>query len=376
MLVMKYIFALILSLSLGIACKQVSAEEKPLIENSSHEEVIQVVDTKLEDLEKVVVEDNVETKTTEKREEEKAAVTETPKAKEKTSEIKTTKKVVEKPVSEIKDKPSNNPEPILEKEKVAESRLPKEKKEEVNMKTEEPIVTTEPKMEEPKIEKPKVEVEVEVPTISHDAFNALLSKYVSSAGKVNYKGFQSEEGKLDAYLKLLAENAPASDWSKNKKLAYWINLYNAGTIKLILNNYPISSITKIANGKPWDKVWIKSGDKTLSLNNIENDIIRPTFKEPKIHFAVNCAAKSCPSLLNKAFTESNLNSLLEQQTKKFINNSAFNQISSTSAKVSKIFEWYGVDFGDLKTYLNKYANQKIGDNVSIEFVEYDWALNE
>ncbi|MEL6988003.1 MAG: DUF547 domain-containing protein, partial [Bacteroidota bacterium] len=91
--------------------------------------------------------------------------------------------------------------------------------------------------------------------------------------------------------------------------------------------------------------------------------------------SVNCAAKSCPSLLNKAFTEGNLESLLEQQTKKFINNAAFNQINASSAKVSKIFEWYAVDFGNLKDYLNKYAKTKLGsDNIS--YMEYDWSLNE
>ena len=120
---------------------------------------------------------------------------------------------------------------------------------------------------------------------------------------------------------------------------------------------------------------LKLGSKTLSLNDIENEIIRPTFKEPRIHFAVNCAAKSCPPLLNKAWTASNLEANLEKQTKAFINNSKYNTISSGSAQVSKIFEWYAVDFGDLRTYLNKYSNTKLSSSASINFAEYDWQLN-
>ena len=164
-------------------------------------------------------------------------------------------------------------------------------------------------------------------------------------------------------------------WSRNKSLAFWINAYNANTIKLILKNYPIKSIMDLNNGKPWDVKWIKIDQRTLSLNNIENDIIRPNYSEPRIHFAVNCAAKSCPPLLNKAWTEGNLNSNLERQTKSFINNPIYNTITSSNVEVSKIFDWYRKDFGDLKSYLNKFSSSKIGKNTSVNFKTYDWNLN-
>jgi hypothetical protein len=209
----------------------------------------------------------------------------------------------------------------------------------------------------------------------HSAFNDLLTKYVSSSGVVNYKGIKSEIGKLDTYLNELETKTVGSDWTRNEKLAYWINAYNAFTIKLILDNYPVNSIQDIAGGKPWDKKWIKLGSETYSLNQIENEIIRPQFNEPRIHFAVNCAAQSCPPLGNRAFTAENLNSLLEKQTRSFINNSKFNKISSTSAKVSKIFDWYGQDFGDLKTYLNKYSATQIAASTKIEYNDYNWSLN-
>lgn len=227
-------------------------------------------------------------------------------------------------------------------------------------------------------EKTKKENEKTKPTSEatlHDGFDTLLKKHVSSSGKVNYKGLKNDEGKLNSYLQKLEKTNIEKSWSRNKKLAFWINAYNAYTIKLILKNYPVKSIMDLHNGKPWDAKWIKLDQRTLSLNNIENDIIRPKFNEPRIHFAVNCAAKSCPPLLNKAWTANNLNSNFERQTKSFVNNSNYNSITSEKVEVSKIFDWYGKDFGDLKTYLNKYSNTKIASGTSINFKSYNWDLN-
>lgn len=213
------------------------------------------------------------------------------------------------------------------------------------------------------------------PQLDHSAWDKMLRKNVSSTGVVNYGAFKAQKSELEAYLKHLEKFSPQSDWSKNKKLAYWINLYNAWTVKTIVDNHPISSITKIDGGKPWNTKKVKSGSNTYSLDEVENKIIRPRFNEPRIHFAVNCAAKSCPPLLNRAWTASNLNSNLEKMTKTFINNSAFNTISQKKVKISKIFEWYAVDFGDLITYLNKYSNTKINADAKVEYIEYDWNLN-
>ena len=214
------------------------------------------------------------------------------------------------------------------------------------------------------------------PPFSHMIFDNLLKKNVSSSGKVNYKGFKNDEKTLNAYLNQLEGTPIGRDWSKNKKMAYWINAYNAYTIKLILKNYPVAKITDLHGGKPWDVKWIKLDGRSLSLNNIENDILRPTYKDARIHFAVNCAAKSCPPLLNQAWTSSNLNSNFEKQAKAFINDSKFNVISGSNAEVSKIFEWYAADFGDLKSYLNKYAKNQIASGTEIKYKEYDWSLNE
>ncbi len=221
---------------------------------------------------------------------------------------------------------------------------------------------------------PEVKESKKTLEISHEVFNELLKKYVSANGMVDYAGLKSEITVLDGYLAELSSNSPADAWSKSKKLAYWINAYNAFTLKLILDNYPLSSITNLYGGKPWDKKWIEIGGKTYSLNNIENDIIRPTFNEPRIHFAVNCAAVSCPKLGNFAFTENNLEAKLEKNTREFINSSQ-NSISADQVQVSKIFDWYKEDFGDLVEFLNKYSETKISSGTKVKFGDYDWKLN-
>jgi hypothetical protein len=208
---------------------------------------------------------------------------------------------------------------------------------------------------------------------SHLSWDRLLRKYVTSEGKVNYPGIKAEKAQLDAYLQSLSEHPPRHDWSQAKRLAYWINAYNAFTVQLIVEHYPLSSITELE--KPWDQPFIQLGDQSYTLNQLENEIIRPNFQEPRIHFALNCAALSCPPLLNEAYTAEELEQQLAQQTRAFINSSA-NQIQPNQVKISKIFDWYGEDFDDLIPFLNRYSQQKVNSDAKIIFLNYDWALNE
>lgn len=204
-------------------------------------------------------------------------------------------------------------------------------------------------------------------------YDLLLKKYVSNDGEVSYSNLKKDEKKLDQYLLWLAKNEPNNSVSKNEKLAYWINAYNAFTLKLIIRNFPVNSITELDNGKPWDTKWIKIGNKTYSLNNIEHDVIRKNFKEPRIHFALNCAARSCPPLRNKAYTAKNLDVELDEQTKRFINNDSFNIINKKQLKVSKLFDWYSKDFVDVQVFLKKYKSSDT--SAKLTFKEYDWSLN-
>jgi len=214
-------------------------------------------------------------------------------------------------------------------------------------------------------------------TLDHVAWDTLLQRYVSGNGKVNYAGLKAaDKPALEAYCKSLADNPVEDSWSREEKMAYWINAYNAFTIKLIVDNYPTKSILNFDGGKTWDVKRIQLGGKKYSLNQIENDILRPQFKDARIHFAINCAAKSCPPLHNRAYTADNLETTLETRTRAFINDPKFNVLSASKAQVSKIFEWYGADFGDLKKYLNQYASTPLKGTAAVTFQEYNWDLNE
>lgn len=215
--------------------------------------------------------------------------------------------------------------------------------------------------------------------VSHRAWDALLKEHVSNTGKVDYNGFKADKSKLDAYIQTLQENHPSSSWSKNEEMAFWINLYNAFTIQQVLEVYPVSSIMKVAGGKVWDAKKIKVGSKYYTLNQIEKDMLLKKFNEPRVHFAVNCAAKSCPPLMNKAWTAENIQSSFDLRARMFVNNLSFNTISSSSIQISKIFEWYASDFGgssNLIKYINKYSKITISSSAKISYKEYNWNLNE
>lgn len=206
-------------------------------------------------------------------------------------------------------------------------------------------------------------------------YDSLLQKYVSNNGDVKYKALQAERAILDSVVAQFQAIAPQKEWSKNERLAYWINAYNLFTVQLIVNNYPVKKITNLDGGKTWDIKRIEIDGKKYSLNQIENEILRPQFKDARIHFAINCAAASCPPLHNRAFTAENVQSLLDKRTRKFIRSSA-NTLTESNIKISKIFDWYSSDFGDIVTFLNKYAAVKIKTDAKVEYKEYIWNINE
>lgn len=221
---------------------------------------------------------------------------------------------------------------------------------------------------------PVKEVLAKVP--SHKAWDVLLQKYVDNAGNVDYGAFRNSKTELSSYLEVLANNDPQSDWSKNEKLAYYINLYNAATVKLILDNYPTKSIKDIK--KPWGSDIVKIGEDLVSLGYIEHKVLRK-MDEPRIHFAINCASYSCPKLVNKAFTVEGMEEQLEAATKDFVNDTTRNQFTPEEAKLSEIFRWYKGDFtddGTLKEYINAYLVTPMRANTKIKYLKYNWNLNE
>jgi len=221
---------------------------------------------------------------------------------------------------------------------------------------------------------------------SHAIFSQLLSKHVDEQGMVNYQGFVEDSAELKNYLDLLASNESSTSWSEKEQLAYWINAYNAFTIQLIVEHYPVESIKDIGSliqipfiNSVWDIDFIQIGTKKLSLNNIEHKILRSRFNEPRIHFAIVCASISCPKLRNEAYTATSLDMQLEEQAIDFINDTDRNKTENSKIEISKIFKWFKGDFtenGNLIEFLNKYSKTKIHPDAKISHLDYNWNLNE
>ncbi|MBT6377726.1 MAG: DUF547 domain-containing protein, partial [Flavobacterium sp.] len=211
-------------------------------------------------------------------------------------------------------------------------------------------------------------------------FDSLLQKNVDKTGRVDYQSLKNNETLLDNYLAYIQNNEPTKEWSSNKKKAFWINTYNAYTIKIILNNYPLKSIRdiKIDGKTAWKIPFVKVGQKRYTLDQIEHKILRKKFNDPRIHVGINCASVSCPRLWNFAFTEDNIASSLDNLMKEFINNTTRNKISKNNLEISEIFNWFSKDFiknGTIINYLNTYAAIKISEKASIKYLTYDWSLN-
>lgn len=218
----------------------------------------------------------------------------------------------------------------------------------------------------------------------HAIFNNLLSNYVSN-GVVNYNGFQKDEQLLDDYLAQLG-SIVTDDLSPQERMAFYLNLYNAWTIKLILTRYPdIESIKDMGSlfSSPWSKKIVVLENKKVSLDHIEHELLRPQFKDPRIHFAANCASKSCPPLLGEPYAGNRLEAQLEQVTSAFINDKNSNYVQGDTLYVSRIFKWYSEDFkegalaffqqyakGDLKKILKERSS-----DIKIKYLGYDWSLN-
>lgn len=229
---------------------------------------------------------------------------------------------------------------------------------------------------------------------SHQKFDAILSEIIFTDGKqslVNYSKLIDSPAKLNAYLKELSlvTKKEFHTFSKDERLAFLINSYNAFTLKLIIDHFPVKSIKDIGSlfQSPWKKDFFYFLGEKSHLDKIEHEMIRKVFKEPRIHFAVNCASIGCPSLMEKAFTGKNLENELEKMTKNFLSNPLKNKINTKEKIIylSKIFDWYEKDFNDkggvlkfVAKYLStdlKTKSQIENGEYRIEYLDYDWKLN-
>lgn len=229
----------------------------------------------------------------------------------------------------------------------------------------------------------------------HQLFTDILQKYVVN-GLVDYKNLKNDN-RLDKYLLQLSNTDP-DKLNGDEKLAFWINAYNAFTLQIVTENYPIESITDLNTGGKiiayllgdtvWDKEFITINNKKYSLNDIEHKILRK-MDEPRIHFSIVCASISCPELLNEAFESNTLETQLELQTRKFLNDKSRNDfdLKNRQAYISEIFNWFDDDFGDsdenvlmfISKYVPENTSQDIKSNVTewnISYNDYNWNLNE
>ena len=215
-----------------------------------------------------------------------------------------------------------------------------------------------------------------VQTFDHGKWDALLKKHVTPDGGVDYMGFTQDKSRLRSYIAALGASRPDENWTKDDKLAYWINAYNALTVDLIIRNLPLESIKDIND--PWKQRLWKFGDKWINLDEIEHQILRK-MGEPRIHFGIVCASYSCPKLLNEAFTAAEIDSQLTRATREFLSDPTKNQISENEIKLSKLFQWFAKDFkqnGSLIDFLNTYSEVSISAGAKKSYLDYNWELND
>jgi len=221
-------------------------------------------------------------------------------------------------------------------------------------------------------------------SVDNSLYGEMLSRYVKG-GVVDYQGFKNDEAKLDEYLGVL-ENKSVSELSRDELFAFYVNAYNAWTIKLILSAYPeIESIKDLGNifKSPWEKEIVRINGRVLTLDDIEHKILRTQFKDPRVHFAINCASKSCPPLISEPYEGSTLNRQLNDATRAFINDRKSNYLEGNKLYVSRIFKWFSEDFdNDVLGFFLKYAEgdfkkelEAQKDKVKIVYLNYDWSLN-
>lgn len=227
---------------------------------------------------------------------------------------------------------------------------------------------------------------------SHSLLHQTLQAHVDTKGLVDYESLRDDRAKLDTYVDSLAIVSPASSaqrfGQRTDQLAYWINAYNALVLHSVISAYPIASVADLGglDGFFEQRLHVVGGD-SMSLNHIENEIIRPQFRDPRIHFAVNCGAASCPALDQRAYDGGDIEEHLDQQTRRFASDPGQVSWQDRSLYVSRLLEWYRQDFVEsdssdaaLIAFLQPYAPPKLAASMlehdtSIRFLDYDWSLN-
>jgi len=224
---------------------------------------------------------------------------------------------------------------------------------------------------------------------AHPSWDALLKKHVvlldgGKASQLRYADMARERTGLKAYLQTLSDVSEREfeAWSRAEQMAFLINAYNAFTVDKVLTRYPaIGSIWDFGKlfGNPFrDRFFVLFG-QPRSLDDLEHGILRKTYREPRIHFAVNCASVGCPMLREEAYRGVDLEKQLEQQARRFLSDRSRNRTRDGRLEVSKIFDWFKEDFAPRDQYFLKYAgilSLPPGVSPPLAFLDYDWSLND
>lgn len=223
--------------------------------------------------------------------------------------------------------------------------------------------------------------------VNNSLFASVLDSHVKD-GLVDYAGLKANRESLDEYLRMMG-TVSLKSLEHDERLAFYLNLYNAATLQLIADHYPVDSIKDIGGffSSPWKIKFVLLEGKMVTLDHIEHDIIRPTFKDPRVHFALNCSALSCPPLPSVPFEGDLIDIQLNMAAEQFVNDVRSNYLQGKTLYVSKIFDWFSEDFpddfirwfsgyarGELKHRLEKL--EKEGVKLKVRYLKYDWGLNQ
>ena len=219
-----------------------------------------------------------------------------------------------------------------------------------------------------------------------DHYGAFLADHVRG-GVVNYAGIKADMARLDATLALMAAENPEA-LARPDRVALYINAYNLWTIRLIMDHWPGISSIKEAGGflaSPWKRSFVRLGGRTLSLDDIEHGILRRQYPDPRLHFVLNCASKSCPPLLSVPYRGEVLDAMLEERTRACLNDPAGARVDGGRLRLIRIFDWYAEDFGGRDGpwgFVRRFAGPALGAALDAlaerrpVYDDYDWSLND
>ena len=229
---------------------------------------------------------------------------------------------------------------------------------------------------------------------THSRWTRLLQAHTveapGPATNVRYRTLESTPAELEAYLAELSsvKAADFAKWPRDERLAFLLNAYNAFTVKLVVDAYPVRSIKDIGGlwESPWKKKFVPLLGRTISLDDLEHVWIRPQYREPRIHFAVVCASVGCPRLQREAFRATDLEAQLATATREFLGDRRWNRVTPEAVEVSHLFKWYGSDWGGSRTLRSFLADglgmgeparsRFLAEKIPLRFTTYDWSLNE